>query len=240
MRTKALLWAAGILAAGAATSMAQNVYSLNVVGYINNVLTNGNNLLANHLDSDGNLTNNGIYGVFSTNMPNLTKVSAFTPGSGFVSSTFSTVNHAWGQSNQFPAIQAALAPGHGVVVTLQSGAGTPTPITLTTVGNVVQGSHNIAIVGGPATTVGTLQLVSIIPPISTGIQTGMGYVPSNLDKAQLWLQFAVPQHYVTRTYSTVNGLWNASAANEPKPGVGESFFIDSRANKTWTQNFTVQ
>src|SRR6059036_1804778 len=46
MRTKTLICAATLLAAGAATSMAQNVYSLNVVGYVQVSLTNGFNLVA--------------------------------------------------------------------------------------------------------------------------------------------------------------------------------------------------
>jgi len=54
MRIKALLCAAA-LAAGAATSMAQsNVYSLNIVGYVNVVITNGFNLIANPLDNGTN------------------------------------------------------------------------------------------------------------------------------------------------------------------------------------------
>jgi hypothetical protein len=52
MRTKTLL-AAAILAAGLATSMAQsNVYSLNVVGYVNQVSTaNGFSMIANPLQA---------------------------------------------------------------------------------------------------------------------------------------------------------------------------------------------
>ena len=54
MRTKALLCAAA-LAAGALTSMAQgNVYSLNIVGYVNVPLATGFNLIANPLDNGTN------------------------------------------------------------------------------------------------------------------------------------------------------------------------------------------
>jgi len=53
MRTKALLCAAA-LAAGAATSMAQNVYSLNIVGYVNVPINTGFNLIANPLDNGTN------------------------------------------------------------------------------------------------------------------------------------------------------------------------------------------
>src|SRR5256885_410376 len=56
MRTKTLLSTAALLAAGLATSMAQssNVYSLNVVGYVNAPVITGYNFAANPFDtSDG-------------------------------------------------------------------------------------------------------------------------------------------------------------------------------------------
>ncbi len=54
MRIKALLCAAA-LAAGAVSSMAQsNVYSLNIVGYVNVPLVTGFNLIANPLDNGTN------------------------------------------------------------------------------------------------------------------------------------------------------------------------------------------
>src|SRR5437667_4436469 len=54
MRTKALLCAAGLLAAGVATSMAQsNVYSLNIVGYANVKIISGPGLYNNPFDLDG-------------------------------------------------------------------------------------------------------------------------------------------------------------------------------------------
>jgi hypothetical protein len=51
MRTKTLLLTAALVAAGVASSMAQNVYSLNIVGYVNvNVQSNQFYLLGNPLD----------------------------------------------------------------------------------------------------------------------------------------------------------------------------------------------
>src|SRR5882672_2548950 len=49
MRTKTLLLTAVLGIAGAATSMAQAVYSVNVVGYINLTMKPGFNLVANQL-----------------------------------------------------------------------------------------------------------------------------------------------------------------------------------------------
>jgi hypothetical protein len=84
MRTK-LLAAAAILAAGLATSMAQsNVYSLNVVGYVNVPLSTGFNLIANPLNN----TNNSL----STLIPNAgfgDTVYTYNPSAGtFTSSLY--------------------------------------------------------------------------------------------------------------------------------------------------------
>ncbi|HWN94592.1 MAG TPA: hypothetical protein VNT99_06150, partial [Methylomirabilota bacterium] len=56
MRTKTLLLSAAVLAAGLAASTAQSVYSVNAVGYVNIVVTNGYNLITNPLNG----TNNNI------------------------------------------------------------------------------------------------------------------------------------------------------------------------------------
>src|ERR1044071_5172553 len=97
MRTKALICAAGLLAASAVSSMAQgSVYSLNVVGYINVTLTNGFNLIANQLDLNGtlNFTNNTVTAVLGTNLPANSKAYAYDTSSGYTISTFNGT--AWG------------------------------------------------------------------------------------------------------------------------------------------------
>ena len=81
MRTKSILLGAALLAAGVATSMAQvsNVYSVNVVGYVNLNLTNGLNLISNPLDAVGNggAASNTIANVFGV-VPDGTQVYKFT------------------------------------------------------------------------------------------------------------------------------------------------------------------
>src|SRR5258707_9446070 len=47
MKTKTLLLTAALAAAGAASAMAQNVYSVNAVGYINKSVQSGFSLLSN-------------------------------------------------------------------------------------------------------------------------------------------------------------------------------------------------
>jgi hypothetical protein len=54
MRTKTLLMSAAIGLAGIASSMAQAVYSVNYVGYVNKSLVSGVNLIANPLNNGNN------------------------------------------------------------------------------------------------------------------------------------------------------------------------------------------
>ncbi len=62
MRTKTLFIVAAALAAGLATSVAQqNVYSQNVVGYVNKVFTGGGNYTA--IANPLNTTNNTLAGL---------------------------------------------------------------------------------------------------------------------------------------------------------------------------------
>ena len=71
MRTKTLILAAALTAAGLASSLAQsNVYSLNVVGYVNKTLTGGS--LFSVVNNPLNTTNNtlaGIFGAGGTGLP---------------------------------------------------------------------------------------------------------------------------------------------------------------------------
>src|SRR5678810_1239027 len=81
MRTK-LLAAAAILAAGIASSMAQsNVYSLNVVGYVNRTFVGGGlfSLTANPLNTTNN-TLAGIFGGAAVGLPSGSQVQVWNYG----------------------------------------------------------------------------------------------------------------------------------------------------------------
>jgi len=202
--------------------MAQNVYSLNVVGYVNVTITNGFNLIANQLDADGTLTNNTLSGIFSTNWPNLTKVYSYDPvGGTYGIATYSSATKTW--IGQVAAVNAALAPGKGVFVNLPASAA---PQTLTLVGNVVQGTNTIPLTAG-------FQIVSSIPPISGGVKTALGYNPTALDK--FYTYNAISGAYTIHTWSGT--IW---AGGEPVPAVGEAMFLNAKNATSWTQGFTVQ
>jgi len=215
MRTKALILGAALLAAGVASSMAQsNVYSVNVVGYINLNLTNGLNLVANQLDFDGTGTNNTVQGVFSNSLPNTgTFVYKFSGG------TFQTLIYGRGGWSG----NASLNPGEAVFVALTS------PVTVTTVGQVLQGPTTNVLSGG-------LSLVSSTFPLSGAIDStgngGLGYVPSTSDFVYLW--DPVGQGYLT--YIHGRGGWSPS---DPVLSPGQGFFLSS-PNTSWVNTFTVQ
>ena len=118
MRTKALLCAAA-LAAGALTSMAQgNVYSLNIVGYVNVPLATGYNLVANPLDNGTN------------------DLNSLFPNAGFGDAIYAYANGGFTISTYVGSWSPdlTLAPGNGVFYQAS------TPFTNTFVGNVMTGN----------------------------------------------------------------------------------------------------
>jgi hypothetical protein len=123
MRTKTLLGLA-VLAAGAVTAVAQsNVYSLNVVGYINIPVTaNQNFLIANQL----NTTNNTL-GALIPNGPPGAIFQKFN--GGFSAYVFDDLDLVW-----TPNGNATINPGEGGFYK------SPQATTLTFVGEVLQGS----------------------------------------------------------------------------------------------------
>src|SRR5437879_6035335 len=78
MRTKALLCCAALAAGLATSAVAQsNVFSLNIVGYVNTPLTTGFNLIANPLDKGTN------------------DLNSLFPNAGFGDTVYSFVNGAF-------------------------------------------------------------------------------------------------------------------------------------------------
>ena len=122
MRTKTLLLTVALVAAGAASSMAQ-VYSQNAVGYINLNLPQGFSMIANQLKSGGNTLAEVI-----PNPPPGTLVYKLV-GANFVIGTFDEFDLNWGANAGL-----AVPPGTGLFIAL------PNPATVTFVGEVPQGS----------------------------------------------------------------------------------------------------
>lgn len=235
MRTKTLLLAAALSAAGIATSMAQsNVYSLNVVGYVNVSLVNGANaagtfnLIANPLDLDGTGVNNTFNSSLGTNgWASGTTAYGFNAATGlYESSSFSAVSHTWGGN----AIAiAGLQPGNGIF--LKNGnAGTAGPTNVTFVGNVLQGNLVNPINAG-------FQIASSMVPQAGLLTTDLGLSTSGIGDGSKAYQFnPTTQLYSSKTVSAITHTWTA----QPTLGVAEAIFLQSTLATSWNRSFTVQ
>jgi len=220
------------LAAGALSTMAQsNVYSLNVVGYINLPLVEGFSMVANQLDVDGTGTNNTDVGVFGSQLPLQSRIFSWNGASyninSWAKSKAGTTN--WSNPSGYP-----LNPGQGCWVQVQPGSFGGITQTVTTVGQVLQGSlTNPYLAAG-----GGFSIVSDQVPLSGALQTQLGYGAQPLDRVFAW-DFT-GQVYVIYSYAkTMAGTTNWGPS-EPIIPVGVGFWLESQAASTWTQNFTVQ
>ncbi len=179
MRTKTLLLAAVLGVATIASSLAQ-VYSVNVVGYVNKPLVAGFNLIANPLDNKA-ANGNTISNLFAS-APDGTTIYKFVSG-GF------TVNGKdfgeWADPNQ------TLQPGEGAFVL------SPSAVTVTFVGDVKQGTLTTAIPVG-------YSIISSQVPQAGKLQTDLGYAP--VDGDTVYSFNTASQGYVTRVYDF--GAWS--------------------------------
>jgi hypothetical protein len=220
MRTKTTLAAAAILAAGLASSMAQNVYSLNVVGYVNVTVTGGGNynLLANPLN---NTTGNNLTNLFSGPQANTSQVLKWDP----ILVDFSAVQPfysagAW--SANLP-----LNVGEGFFYVNQGAT-----FTQTFVGEVVQGSFTNVLSGS-----GNYNCIGASVPEGGSFTAAItGLTPANTDQVLKWdptlVDFGSPQPF----YSA--GVWSTTALNV-NPGEG-FFYVRQGPTVSWVRNFTVQ
>ena len=214
MKAKSLLIAGAALAASLMTSKAQ-VYSQNIVGYINVPLNAGYNLVANQLDLDGTGTNNTLLTVLSTNLPNKSTVSAWN-GAGFTTATYSS---SGGWLGITPQVTAAMQPGSGFFLKVSAA----TNITL--VGNVIVGTNTYPILAG-------YNIVSPSAPVAGTIDTTNGFTPNNKDSISVWNGSG----FNTYTFSSTGG-WLPS---DPQIPVGSAVFLNSKANTNWTEVLNVQ
>jgi hypothetical protein len=216
MRTKALLGAA-IIAAGLATSMAQNVYSLNVVGYYNvTIPAGGFAMVANQLDT----TNNTLAAL----IPTAPDGSAFIKwnGTSYQTALYDELEPGW-----LPAERQndTLNPGEGAFFKNSSAQ----PLTLTFVGEVVQGNTTNTLPAGFA-------IRSLVTPQAGSLAGDFG-LPSNEDGAAIIKWDTAQQKYSTFLYDELEPGW--LPAPGPAVGVGESFWSQRQADGSWVRDFTV-
>jgi hypothetical protein len=223
MRTKTLLAAAAMLAAGLASSLAQsNVYSLNVVGYVNRVIPGAGkySMLANPLNS----TSNTLGGLLTGSLPAGSQVLVFNPAIvDYDVYTRVVFGNGWSP----PAgATVDLSPGKGVLIHAAAAAG---DVTNTFVGEVLQGSLSHPI-GAGYTFLGNK-----VP--ESGSATAIGLTTSTANGTTLGTMDVAVQDFSVFTRVAFGVLWSPSV---PNINVGDGFYVTSVAATNWVRNFTVQ
>ena len=220
MRTKALLLAVALTAAGIASIQAQsNVYSVNVVGYVNVTIPTGYSAIANPLRS----TDNTVSNLFSGSPAAVGNTVYTWDGSGFVANFYDDLGGEWGNPGQ------VLAPGTGFFVR-NPGA----PYTNTFVGEVPQGSlsNNVP--------VGYTMTASQVPQAGFTKDLGLNALPG--DFVYMW----DGSGFVAIFYDDLSAEWSPAAGftvdpvKGPQVGVAQSFFYRNIAGGTFVRSFTVQ
>jgi len=242
MRTKTLLIAiAALVAAGVVTSKAQ-VYSANVVGYVNTVLPGSSafSMICNPLDAGTNAAENLISCLDSGDT-----IYLWT-GNGYYSSTYYggpdgylTAPMDWVDQNNVTTNSPNIPPGMGFFYSTQSGdqeTNTFTGVVRTTNNIALPGSSAFSLVASTAPIGGSLESTNFGLPLDSGdtiyIWTGNGYYSSTY--------YGGGDGYLDPPYDWVDQ--NNVTTNAPVVVPGQGFFYSTQSGnaETWNQNFIVQ
>jgi hypothetical protein len=222
MRTKTLLFAVAAMAAGLAASTAQ-VYSLNVVGYVNKTIIGNDKYTA--IANPLNTTNNTLLGVLSA-LPNNHRVLKWPPGNADFDSYIRNSVSPGGFIPPGSGTTVTFAPGEGALIYAPAGS---SDLTNTFVGEVMQGNLTNSMLAN-------YQLVGNMVPDS-GLVTALGLVPpSSPSSSRLlkWNNSLTPPDW--DTFIKTAGPW---VPTTPSIDVGEGFMINASAAFDWVRNFTV-
>lgn len=223
MRTKAILSAAAVFAAGLAVSMAQApVYSVNAVGYVTKSLTNGYNLVSNPLNG----TNNLLSTILPV-LPNESYVLRWNPATQSYSGSVPTYYDGFGWLPD-----EVVNPGEGFFINSTA----PGNTNVTFVGEVPQGNLTNSIAGN-------YSLISHIVPQSISLAAaGVGFPAQEEDYVLFWNPVAqsyapdVPTYYGDPNLGGFGWL-----PFDPTPTVAEGFFYHTGAGaaRNWNRTFSV-
>jgi len=243
MRTKTLLLSAAALAAGVATSMAANVYSVNVVGYINVTVAPGFNIIGNQLDVDGVDSISTVLNATTPASQDGAEVLKFSGGAFSSDFYAATLADGLGFIGWYDGVTGGpstntIAPGVGVFYFNPASSN----VTLTLTGTVKQGTNAVALPAGFA-------LISTIAPQAIVLDTTAtnNFPAGDGDEYLPWVgnNFGTADFYAA---SLSDGLgfigWYDSVLGTqvfPTPAVGAGYFIfNNEASKSWSRNFQVQ
>jgi hypothetical protein len=232
MRTKTLLLTAALTAAGVATSMAQ-VYSVNMVGYINCSIPVGFTMLANQLNAS---PNNLVTSVLPA-PPDGTAIYKFNRASQGYDSMNYIDGLGWDDGGTGVLDTMTLGPGEGCFL------GVNTAFTATFVGEVALAT-SIQILSG-------FQIISSALPQSLQLD---GAANDGNAAAPVGLGFPIADGDTVYQYNPASGGynfseyiaglgWNTDTGLPPAPGICEAFWFGGAAasgdSRTWSRNYVV-
>jgi hypothetical protein len=219
MRTNALILTAALGIASAASSMAQAVYSVNVVGYINLAIQPGFNLVANQLKASPNNSLGSVMPLVATE----TQVLKFV-NNNYTADIFD--GSGWLDNSTGEPSTTTVAPGEGFFLY------SPGAATVTLVGEVTTG-NNLPVNMGAGFT-----LISSIVPQTIALDPSNGF--NDVAEMQYLTFNAGTQNYNTTLVNDGSGWLNNETGDpvpDPTPAVGQGFFIYSTAPATWLRSF---
>ena len=227
MRTKSILAAAAIIAAGAASSQAQsNVYSLNVVGYVNVVCSNGftmvNNPLVPSNSQVGTLLKDNANG---GTVPAGSALFVYVNGS-YVINLNDEFGGGWDNASQ------TITNGQGFFFQNNSGSTT----TLTFVGEVPQGALTNSLRPGFNMVGSKVPQAAFLDDLGLSSQGGDAVYKYENGNFRIYLK------------DEFDASWSSSAIDfdvvkGPTLAVGQAMFYfrsDAVGTPTWVRNFTAQ
>jgi hypothetical protein len=218
MRTKTVLLTALLGAASIASSVAQTVYSVNAVGYVNVSVPAGSfALLANPLNQPTNT---------------LTAVLPDVPANTIVY----VFNKTSGQFDSFTKRAASWSGTGASTVTLDPGVGfflknaASTNLNITFVGEVPQSTDTAPLT---VTLAAGFNLVGSVVPQSGKLEADLKYPAVNGDV--LYRYNGTGYDSFTRRAATWTG-----GETDPLINVAQGFWLNAKTGGAWTRTFTVQ
>lgn len=236
MKTKSLIITALLTAASSVGLMAQstNVYSQNVVGYINLTLNPGFNLLGNQLNAGAGNTLNNVF----TNVPDGSLIYTMNPNGTFIVDVYNAqvalAPIGWYDNTTGDPSTTVLNPGRGIFFNNPQA----TNVTITEIGSVAVGTNSVAM--NPS---GFTLISSATPEIYQLTGTNFPAVDQ-----MLYYSLNPNGSFTIDVYNTNTSLapvgWYDNSTGDPvavQPAVGQGFFINNPLNTpiTWTRSYTI-
>ncbi len=230
MRTKTLLLAAVLSAAGIASSVAQ-VYSVNIVGYINLALGPGLNLITVQLKGTNQNVNTLLASTTPT-MPDNSLLFTWNAAGQRYDNALIGGGGVWYDGATGNPSTVNISPGQAFFIQVAGNAA----VTLTLVGEVPTGANAVSVVNG-------LGFYGDPAPVSQNIATN-GFPVADNDSLYTWNTAGQRWNNALIGVGPTSGgpAWFDGGGNPVvfAPAVGQGFAVLHTGTATWNRNFTVQ